>query len=303
MAVEIIEEPYTKEQILGILNRIKYPLADPNALPEPTLETLREIQYRCVTSIPFETLSLRTTKSRGVDISLQGIYDRVVNNHRGGWCFSLNRLGFELLKAIGFKVQFTLARVCKPLKYGDPIVFGSLSHRITIVRFEDGTKYAFDIGFGNTPYYPLQLKDGASIEYFGHRRRLVKTVHNRATPEILGNPVEELWSMEEHLGEDKWIPCYAFSEQQFYDADCEVGNFNANYSPRSTFFTAFWCVQGSLDGTIYLLVGKEMKIKTAAGVQQVIPIEKEQDRLDVLEKYFGIILTEEELMYHDQKLE
>ncbi|KAF9356092.1 N-terminal acetyltransferase [Mortierella sp. AD094] len=302
MTVENIQH-FSREQIFGILNRINYPLADPDVLPNPTLETLRELQYRCVTSIPFETLSLRTTKARGVDISLEGIYDRVVNNRRGGWCFSLNRLAFELLRGIGYKVQFTLARVCKPKQYGDPIVYGSFSHRISIVRFEDGTKYAFDIGFGNTSFYPLHLKDGATVEFFGHRRRLVKIIHNLAEPEILGNPAQEMWRLEEYLGEDKWTPCYAFSEQQFYDVDCDVGNFNSCYSPSSTFFTAFWCMQGTLDGNFHLLLGNELKVRTATGTKESIVFKKEQDRLDALEKYFGIVLTEEELKYHDQKIE
>ncbi|KAF9101465.1 N-terminal acetyltransferase [Mortierella sp. AM989] len=296
-------EHYSREQIFAILNRIKYPLADPNTLPEPTLETLRELQYRCVTSIPFETLSLRTTKSRGVDISLEGIYDRVVNNRRGGWCFSLNRLGFEILREIGFTVQFALGRVCKPLHYGDPLKYGPLTHRTTIVRFKDGSKYVFEIGFGNTHYYPLELKEGSEIEYFGHRRRMVKTIHNEAEPQLLGNPAQELWCMEEYIGEEKWIPCYAFSEQQFFEIDCEVGNFYTCYSPQSELFSVFWVMQGTLDGTYYILIGNELKIRTATGTKQKIVFEKEQDRLDALEKYFGIILTDDELKYHDQKIE
>ena len=81
-------EYYTEEQIFALLRRIKYPVKNPNVLTKPTLDTLRELQYRCVTSVPFETLFLRTIKSRGVDITAQGVYDRVVNQRRGGWCFS-----------------------------------------------------------------------------------------------------------------------------------------------------------------------------------------------------------------------
>ncbi|KAF9174840.1 N-terminal acetyltransferase [Mortierella sp. AD011] len=297
------KQHFSTEQIFGILKRINYPLADPNVLPEPTLKTLQELQCRCVTSIPFETLSLRTTKTREVDLSLEGIYDRVVSKHRGGWCFSLNRLAFELLQGIGFKVQLTLARVCKPKQYGDPIVYGNFSHRISIVRFEDGTKYAFDIGFGKTSFYPIQLTEGATVDYLGHKRRLIKVIHNLSEPEILGNPAQEMWRLEEYLGEDKWIPCYAFTEQQFYDVDCDVGNFNACFSPKSVFLKVFWCIQATLDGTFYLLLGNELKVQTATGTTKTTVFEKEQDRLDALEKYFGITLTEEEMRYHDQKIE
>ncbi|KAF9431629.1 N-terminal acetyltransferase [Entomortierella beljakovae] len=301
--ISIPQEHYTKEQIIAILHRINYPLADPDVLPEPTLETLREFQYRCVTSVPFETLSLRMTKPRGVDISLEGIYDRIVNKRRGGWCFSLNRLSYEVLRAIGFKVQYTLGRVCKPVKYGDPLRYGAFSHRVSIIRFEDGTKYVCDVGFGNTAFYPTQLKDGATMEFFGHKRRIVKVVHNKSQSEILGNPVKELWRFEEYIGDDKWTPCYAFSEDEFYDPDCEFANFYSCYSPKSVFFHAFWCMQGTLDGKFYLLLGKELKVRTSTGTEETIVFEKEQDRLDALEKYFNIVLTEEELFYHDQKIE
>ncbi|KAG0003872.1 N-terminal acetyltransferase [Modicella reniformis] len=295
-------EHFTREQIFGILSHINYP-HKPDVLPEPTLENLRELQYRCVTSIPFETLSLRTTKSRGVDISLQGIYDRIVNQRRGGWCFSLNRLAYELLLAFGYKVQFVLARVCRSDHYGDPIVYGPLTHQASIVRFSDGAKYLFDIGYGNTFYYPIPLEEGGMVEYFGHKRRITKAVHNEAEPNLLGNPPEELWRVEEYMGQDRWMACYAFTEQQYYDIDCEMGNYFTSYSPKSSCFTKFLCLQGTPDGTYHLLINKQFKIRTSTGTQETIVFEKEQERLDVLEKYFGIVLTEEELKYHDQKIE
>ncbi|KAG0355052.1 N-terminal acetyltransferase [Podila minutissima] len=169
-------ESYTEEQIFAILHRINYPLKNPNVLPESTLDTLRELQYRCVTSIPFETLSLRLSKSRSVDIFAQGVFDRIVNQDRGSWCFSLNRFAHELLKGLGCTVQFTLARVCEPTNRTDPIVAGALTHRLSIVHFADETKYIFDIGFGNTHFYPIELRDGAEIEFFGHRRRIYKAL-------------------------------------------------------------------------------------------------------------------------------
>ncbi|KAK3822614.1 MAG: hypothetical protein J3Q66DRAFT_329743 [Benniella sp.] len=301
MSIGDQQEHFTKEQILDILRHIGFP--NPNVLPEPTLETLRELQYRCVTTLPFETLSLRTTATRGVDISLEGIYNRVVRQKRGGWCFSLNRLGFELLYAIGFNVQMTLARVCKPENYGDPIVYGGLTHRISIVRFADGSKYSFDIGFGNSPFYPILLKEGATIEFFGHQRRMVKVKHNQSRPEVLGNAPEEFWQLEEYIGKGRWTPDYAFTEQEYYEVDCEIGNFHTNFSPSSHFYTKFWCVLSKPDGTLYLLMDNEFKIRNSEGTQMAVVFTTEQERLDVLKQYFDIELTEEEHKYHDQKIE
>ncbi|KAF9155812.1 N-terminal acetyltransferase [Linnemannia schmuckeri] len=301
------QEHFTREQIFGILNRIAFPLSHlpPNTLPEPTLATLQELQTRFVTTIPFETLSLRTTASRGVDISLEGIYDRMIVQKRGGWCFSLNRLGYELLLGLGFRTQFTIGRVCKPLKPTDPLNYSAKTHRVSIVRFLDeatgsDTKYLFDIGFGNSSQLPIQLKEGATIEFKGHIRRMSTRTHNQAQPEILGNSPFVMWCFEEYLpAEDTWVPCYVFTEQQFYENDCQVANFYTCYSPASVFFKAFWCIRSTLEGDYYLLLEKRLIIKNAKGLVKQIDFLKEQDRLDALKEYFDIVLTDEELKHHD----
>ncbi|KAF9425641.1 N-terminal acetyltransferase [Podila epigama] len=298
---------YTKDQIFAILRHIKFPLKDPNVLPEPTLETLRELEYRCITTIPFETLSLRTTESRAVDITPEGIYDRVVNKKRGGWCFSLNYLAFEILYGLGYTVQFTLARVCKPERYGDPIIYGGLTHRVSIVKFEDGTKYLFDIGFGATSFEPIKLEDGHEVEYYGHRRRLHKVHHNETRGNVLGNPPEEFWEVLEYMGkteagEEKWAPGYAFTEREFFDSDCEVGNFFCAFSPTSPFRNQFWVIRGTLDGHYNILINNDFKVRSATGTVKSITIESEEHRLEILKEYYGIVLTEDELKYHDLKI-
>lgn len=301
------QEHFTREQVFGILNRISFPLdhLPPNTLPEPSLANLQELQTRLVTTIPFETLSLRTTASRGVDLSIEGIYNRVIVQKRGGWCFSLNKLGYELLLALGYRTQYTIGRVCKPIKPDDPVHFSAKTHRISIVRFFDeatgsDTKYVFDIGFGNSVQLPLQLKEGATIEFGGHIRRMTTTTHIEATPEILGNPAHALWCIQEYLpNDDKWIPWYAFSEQQFYENDCEVANFHTCYSPNSVFFKAFWCIRSTPEGEYFLLVDRRIMIKNGKGLVKQIDFNTEQDRLDALREYFDIVLTDEELKYHD----
>ncbi|KAF9422879.1 N-terminal acetyltransferase [Entomortierella beljakovae] len=295
------QDQLTQEQVFAILKRISFPLSDPTVLPEPTFETLRELQYRCVTSIPFETLSLRTTKSREVDITLQGVYDRVVNQKRGGWCFSLNLLGLALVQALGYSAEYVLGRICDP-RSGDTPRFSGLTHRTTIVQLKDGSKYVFEIAYGATHFYPLELKDGAEINYFGNRRRMTKMQRPKDHQDFLGSPTLDLWCMYEYKV-DKWVPCYNFTEQRYLDIDCDVGNSFVCFSPRSELISVFWVMQGALDGSHYILMDNELKIRTSTGTGEKIVFEKEQDRLDALEKYFGIVLTAEELEYHDKRIE
>ncbi|KAF9925756.1 hypothetical protein FBU30_004498 [Linnemannia zychae] len=302
-----IIERFSRAQLFGILNRISFPLSHlpPDTLPPPTLETLKELQIRFVTTVPFETLSLRTTASRIVDISLEGIYNRVVVQKRGGWCFSLNRLGFELLVELGFRAQTTIGRVCKPRNHDDPLHFTSKGHRISIVRFLDevngtDTKYLFDIGFGNSTQIPLELKAGAIVEFSGHKRRISTRTHIEETPDILGNPPFIMWCLDEYLSEyDTWVPCYVFSEQQFYEIDCASSNYYTSLSPESVFFKSFWCIRSTLEGNFIMIIQKSLIIKNAKGHIKKIKFHKEQDHLDALKEYFGIELTEDELRNHD----
>ncbi|KAG0355053.1 hypothetical protein BG005_006027 [Podila minutissima] len=94
--------------------------------------------------------------------------------------------------------------------------------------------------------------------------------------------MEEYMGLLDEQGAEKWVPGYLFSEQQqYYEAD----------------------LQGTLDGKYYILLNTEFKIQSAKGTDSVEPIKTEQQRQDILKKYFGIVLTEEEWLYHDQNIE
>ncbi|KAG0338717.1 N-terminal acetyltransferase [Podila humilis] len=308
MAIASDDEHLTQEQVFALLERIKYPLKNPKELPPPTIEALAELNYRWMTSIPFEIFALRASKDRSIDISLQGAYDRVVNQKRGGFCLSLNRLALDLLYGLGYTVQYTLGRVCKPLRYDDPIAFLGLTHRLSIVRFADGSKYIFDIGFGTSPYKPLKIGEGAEVEYFGHRRKLVTTIHNEETPHVLDIQPEELWQVQEFMGVDdqgqeKWCPNYTFTERQYYAVDCDVGNIWCCYSSNSPFYRSLWVMLGTLDGHYHILIDRHFKIRNGQGTVKSVYIETEDQRQEILKRYFDIELTEEEWKYYDIAIE
>ncbi|KAF9973683.1 N-terminal acetyltransferase [Actinomortierella ambigua] len=302
MTVPEQDRRLTHDEILEVLNHIGFPLKHPNKLPPPTMETLAEFQYRSITTIPFETLSLRLTKERHVDITLDGILNRILRQRRGGWCFSLNRLAYEVLVGLGFQAQWVVGRICKPEKYGDPIRFGAPTHRITLVRMEDGTKYVVDIGFGTSYFKPIELRVGAEIEFFGHRRRITRVQHP-AVNGALGNPLEEMWLVEEWLGEDRWGACYSFTETPSYEVDAELSNWYTCHSPNSPCYPRFWVMKGTPDGKYYLLMQNEFKIRGANGNEYSFTCKTEKEREEILAKYYDIHLTDEERECNDQKLD
>ena len=60
-------------------------------------------------SIPFENLDIHNNVP--IKLSIEKIFDKVVNQNRGGLCYELNGLFYELLNAIGFDVKIISARV------------------------------------------------------------------------------------------------------------------------------------------------------------------------------------------------
>jgi N-hydroxyarylamine O-acetyltransferase len=82
----------------GYLRRINY-----NGVVYRDLATLRQLQHHHVFAIPFETLDIHNQ----VPILLQTnfLYQKVIYDNRGGYCYELNVLFHNLLTLTGFDVS------------------------------------------------------------------------------------------------------------------------------------------------------------------------------------------------------
>ena len=84
------------------LERINY--LDP---VHPTPEVLTRLQVSHLMNVPFENLDIHNS----VKINLANLFDKIVTRRRGGFCYELNGLFYELLTEIGFTVKMVSARV------------------------------------------------------------------------------------------------------------------------------------------------------------------------------------------------
>src|SRR5256885_12239222 len=75
----------------------------------PNEQTLRALQLAHLYAVPFENLDIGLQRPIVLDLDL--IFDKVVNQRRGGFCYELNGLFGELLKSLGFGVQMLSAGV------------------------------------------------------------------------------------------------------------------------------------------------------------------------------------------------
>ena len=126
---------------------------------DATPETLRALHERHLLSIPFENLDIHW--KRPIVVDAERCIEKIVREHRGGFCYELNGAFAALLRALGFDVTFLSAQVptsAGPL--GPPF-----DHMALLVRFGDKRMLA-DVGFGDSFLHPLDLDERGDQEGF-----------------------------------------------------------------------------------------------------------------------------------------
>ncbi len=106
----------------------------------PSLEYLDELIRLHQCSVPFENLDIYDYH-RPIRLEIPALYEKIVLRRRGGYCFELNGLFLQLLKALGYDAW---PCVCRGLLRGEE---GPILHRAVLVRLAD-TIYLCDVGFG-----------------------------------------------------------------------------------------------------------------------------------------------------------
>ncbi|MET9220210.1 arylamine N-acetyltransferase [Streptomyces sp. NPDC003300] len=119
----------------------------------PDAAGLRELHLRHQLAVPFENLSIHL----GQDIVLTepALFEKVVTDRRGGFCYELNGAFGALLRSLGYGVELLAARV-----YGkDGRVGPPYDHLALRVRTADGETWLADVGFGRHSHFPLRYAE------------------------------------------------------------------------------------------------------------------------------------------------
>ncbi|CAL9702048.1 unnamed protein product [Knipowitschia caucasica] len=123
---------------------------------KPDLATLKLIHKLHVMSIPFENLSIHCGEK--ITMELEIIFDKIINQCRGGWCLENNILFGWVLRTLGYHCTTLGSRVFNN-SLND---FGPLdSHIINKIEI-DGEAYLADVSFGVSSqlWEPLELVSG-----------------------------------------------------------------------------------------------------------------------------------------------
>ena len=136
---------------------------DPEGDYSPSRENLHKLMLASTATVPFESLDC-CDYQRKLDIAPAHLFDKIVMNRRGGYCYEINGFFMALLEGLGYDCIPLAGR----LLHGQP-VYGPMRHRMTVVTI-DGTRYLCDVGYGSgIADGPLDI-DSKEIQQVGENR-------------------------------------------------------------------------------------------------------------------------------------
>ena len=252
-------------QIQLYLNRIGYTQA-----PQPNPDTLRGMHRAHMLTVPFENLDI-VPLSRPIRLDEKSLWDKLVINQRGGFCYELNGMFAWLLKEIGFEVTYLNARV-----YNDDGTLGiDFDHLTLLVQIPDESeRYLADVGFGDSFLDPLRFEVNKEQPQ-GLRAYKLEEVENGYT----------VWQRDY---EGDWGRQYHFDlTPRNFPTDYEAACLYQQTSPESSFTHAGVISMATPDGRITL--EKSKFIVTKNGKREEHPVSKGEYPA-LLKRYFGIVL-------------
>lgn len=182
-------------EIEKILNRIN--LDSTKSYPV-SLDTLFLLQKQYLLNVPYENLDFVLKKEFSVD--LVKVFDKIVNNNRGGICYESHTLFMYLLKTLGFSAYFVFAKV-EDLTY----IGKDYPHLVIIVNLE-GINYLVDVANGQNVREPLNIDDESFISKTEGNKYKIKSYRGKYT--LLVN-----------YKEDDWFPRYYFTNKKITLSD------------------------------------------------------------------------------------
>ena len=242
------------------LQRINY-----NGPLNPAMEVLSQLQMTHLLHVPFENLDIQNK----IKIDLTNLFDKIVNRKRGGFCYELNGLFYDLLTEIGFEVKMVSARVWEEEKAAYSPEF---DHMALIVKIESD-HYLVDVGFGEFAFFPIKIE-------------LNKITEDPRGAFRIESFDENYLAVKKRNAEGIFKPEYIFSEQlrkmdEFYDR-CNYHQTN----PESHFMQKRICSLPTNSGRI-TLTNDILKI-TVDGKKSESKLSDEEDVEKVLDNYFGV---------------
>lgn len=235
-----------------------------------TLRYLRTLHRNHLYNIPFENLDIHYGKQIILDVNK--IYEKLIKRKRGGFCYELNGLFFQLLIHLGFYVKLLSARIIA--KNG---TLGNEYDHLFLVVYNKDKKWLVDVGFGELFLEPLYFEVG-KVQMDGNRYfRIEKTPDG----------FYKLQSSDDSISfKDEFI--FTMKERQFIEF-INMCQYHQS-SPKSKFTRNKIITKAIKEGRI-TLTDKNFVIKNLGQKSEEAIFNKDQFEVKLLQ-HFGIKMSD-----------
>ncbi|KAJ7489632.1 hypothetical protein B0H11DRAFT_2011849 [Mycena galericulata] len=321
---------YSPAQVSEWLSKIKYP-GDLDSF-KPSLDSLSLVARLSLTTFPFENTPMHYTAAHSMDITYEGLYQRLVasSGGTGSYCFGLNGLFFQMLKGLGFRVYAGSGRINEQAP-GVPEIFHAFVHMILFVQPIEGSNTTYFVDVGAGAVHPILLAEGEVVVGTSptEHHMLSRTAHADSSLESSPNsqgPEKFEWRLQSiHDSKDPSGPpttrvLYSFIEDEFFDADYRAFNYSVLGLTAGLFWENVVCMiyfwmsdeeVRAVDDTVDIkaltpltrymgrlaMVGNAVRRTVGTQTTVLCTMKTETDRADALKKFFGITIPYEELKH------
>jgi len=257
--------------VQAYLHRVHYTEPLTPGVYRPSVDLLRSLHRAHLFAVPFENLDI--SLGRAILCDEGRILHKIVNEHRGGFCYELNGAFAALLRALGFRVTLLSGRVARATGGYSP-EFDHLTLRVDLEE-----PWLADVGFGDCFLEPLRFEPGMEQPQNGRIYRLTSRL----------TPIERAFDLEVTV-EGKWKKEYAFTleprELSEFAGMCRYHQ----TSPDSHFTRQRICSLATPGGRITL--SDEKLIETHEGSRQETLLSGDEEWREKLRELFGVVLPE-----------
>ncbi|KAI0034536.1 cysteine proteinase [Vararia minispora EC-137] len=233
-------------------------------------------------AFPQDISDLHYTPEHHMPVTPQDIYQSLVVNGKGSYCFGQNGLLLGILRGLGYRAYAVPGRVLVPSwAPGMPdFVYSALHHLVLLVQPHPAplaaVTYVVDVGFGGTgTLRPVLLADGSAGTpqrvpradtssddelvggwvwgaYPPERHRVVRCAVDESLElnANAGDAPSRAWHMQvSHAaadgsdGQPEWKTLFTFLEIEFHQTDIDAGSFSVSNMPRYIFSRAVICTR------------------------------------------------------------
>jgi len=236
----------------------------------PDAQTLQGLHRAHMQNIPFENLDIGL--KRPILLNEEALWDKIVVQKRGGFCYELNGSFAWLLRQIGFEVTYLNARVFnREGKLG--IDFDHLALLVEIRNKSD--RWLADVGFGDSFNEPLNFEERGEQPQGLRSYRLEQTADGYIT-----------WQKNY---DGSWERQYFFDlRPHAFPMEYELACLYHQTSPQSSFTRRSIISRATPDGRVSLEAGRLILTKNGKRSERSLQDPDEYENL--LKEYFDVIL-------------